>query len=613
MPLTIGLPRERRENERRVALVPAAVKRLLDSWPSLQIRMETGAGHAAGCHDKDYTGVSLVDDFAATVTGADIVVKVGVPTRAEIEQLTAGTVLVSLTRAFQNLDEIAALADARITTIGMDLVPRTARARALDATSSQATVAGYKAALLAAQLSPRLFPMMTTAAGTIRPSRVVVIGAGVAGLQAIATARRLGAEVEAYDIRSRSQERIESLGARMIDTGVEATDSSGHARPLRRDEQQHQHDVLADHLSRAHAVICAASIPDRPAPCIVTTDMVDGMLPDTVIVDMAAATGGNCELTRPGEHVRHGDTLIAGPLNLPSHGAVHASEMYAHNLTNMLTLLMDPDGNLVLDENDDIIARCVLTHAGDICQPIAAALMKRPCRAFGSAPEPVTDDEAEIVSDWIDESVDDASRDSVKGKDAPAAKSTSATSASSASDSASTSPPTSTSASVSVSAEENSEAQHGARPGGSPPAERSAKVAAVDPMSDASSPTPAPGGITTDESSVDTPSFVDAAAERVGDAAASTVDRTSGSTDASSPDLPVGPRDDLTVIDGIGPALQGRLYAFGVDRLVMLAELDAPARERLAVQLELDDEIEREDWTGQARRLLTLPPAEESD
>ena len=418
VPLTVALPRERRALERRVALVPAAVTRLLDV-PGLAVRIERDCGRSAGFHDAHYEGVEVADDFAATVAGADIVCKVGLPTLAEIEHLAAGTVLVSLTRAFLHLPEIEALARGGVTTVAMDLVPRTARARAMDALSSQATVAGYKAALLAAELSPRLFPMMTTAAGTIRPSRVVVIGAGVAGLQAIATARRLGAEVEAYDIRSRARERIESLGARMIDTGVDGADASGHARALRRDEQRHQRDVLAGHLARAHAVICAASIPNRPAPLIVTRDMVEGMLPDTVIVDMAATTGGNCELTRPGEEVQVGDTLIVGPLNLASHGAVHASEMYARNVTNLLALIVDERGDLALDGDDDILARVVLTHAGEVCHPSTAALMDRPAHPFGDAPARPVDEDADTESGWASEAPDDL-RTLAEGFDADA-------------------------------------------------------------------------------------------------------------------------------------------------------------------------------------------------
>lgn len=602
MPLTIAVPRERREGERRVALVPAAVQRLLASWPTLTVRAEAECGYAAGFPDGDYEGVEFFDDFATTVAGADIVAKVGTPTLGEIDALAPGTVLVALTRAFQHLEEIDALANRRITTIGLDMMPRTARARSMDAVSSQATIAGYKAALLAAELSPRLFPMMTTAAGTIRPSRVIVIGAGVAGLQAIATARRLGAEVEAYDIRSLARERIESLGARMIDTGVEATDAAGHARALRRDEQKHQHEVLAKHLARAHTVICAASIPGRPAPRIITTDMVDGMLPDTVIVDMAASTGGNCELTRPGEHVEHGNTLIVGPLHLPSHGAVHASEMYARNVTNLLALIIDAEGAIVLDEQDEIIARSVLTHDGDVCHPMTAASLERGVRPFGSARLVDVDDGPDNLSDWADDAPDDeASSETDAAADA--------------------SPRTERRA---------------------PPARDPGPVAARAARADRSVASPPPGRLDADHADSGDPAGKAAMAERATTSTQSTSDgsvddSTAGGRQAPSPvvrdaapdargstpqrsvedvsadedsaEIPEAPRrDDLTVIDGIGPALQGRLYAFGVEQLSVLAELDAKARERLAVQLELDDEIERDDWSGQARELLARRP-----
>jgi len=244
----------------------------------------------------------------------------------------------------------------------------------MDVLSSQATVAGYKAALIAAELSPRMFPMLSTAAGTIRPSRVIVIGAGVAGLQAIATARRLGAQVEAYDIRTAAREQIESLGARMIDTGVIAEGKGGYARGLNSEERQQQHDVLAERLSHAHAVICAAAIPGRKAPLIVTKDMVDRMMPDTVIVDMAAESGGNCELTRAGETYRYGHTIVVGASHLPSSGAVHASELYSRNIYNMLKLVV-LDGELALDWEDEVVSSCILTYEGGLYHAPSAALL----------------------------------------------------------------------------------------------------------------------------------------------------------------------------------------------------------------------------------------------
>lgn len=406
MTLTVAVPLETRPDERRVALIPELVARLRSA--EVRVRIQSGAARTAGYHDDAWDEVEICHDFASLVRGADIVAKVAPPTLEEVAALPRGITLVCLMSAFQHLDVVAALRERNITTLAMDHVPRMTRSRAMNAVASQATIAGYKAALLAAELSPRLFPMLTTAAGTVKPALVVVIGAGVAGLQAIATARRLGARVEAYDIRRAARERIESLGARMIDTGIVAEGSDGTARTLRHDERQQQIDVLSDRLSRAHAVICAASIPGRPAPIIVTKDMVAGMLPDTVIVDMAAATGGNCELTRPGEQYEHGDVLISGPLNLPSHGAVHASAMYARNVVNLLELTIK-DGELVLDPGDDIISRVVLTRAGKIHHLPTAGLLGLPSVAFGEVETSAEDEESPDDSDdWLPEEVVEA-------------------------------------------------------------------------------------------------------------------------------------------------------------------------------------------------------------
>jgi NAD(P) transhydrogenase subunit alpha len=235
----------------------------------------------------------------------------------------------------------------------------------MDVLSSQATIAGYQAVLRGASIAPRLFPMLTTAAGTLRPASVVVIGAGVAGLQAIATARRLGARVEAYDIRAAAREQVESLGAKMIDTGVNAEGEGGYARELTEEEKQQQADALAKHLASADVVISTAAIPGRPAPKIITQAMVEGMQPGSVIVDLAAESGGNCVLTQPGSTVRQGAVTVDGPLNLASRAPIHASEMYARNLLNLLDLMLGEEG-LSIDREDDVIDGCLLTHEGRI-------------------------------------------------------------------------------------------------------------------------------------------------------------------------------------------------------------------------------------------------------
>jgi len=253
-------------------------------------------------------------------------------------------------------------------------VPRISRAQSMDVLSSQATVAGYKAVLRAASLAPRLFPMLTTAAGTLRPSNVIVIGAGVAGLQAIATSRRLGARVEAYDIRSAAREQVESLGAKMIDTGVNAEGEGGYARELTDEEKQQQAEKLAEKLAKCDVVISTAAIPGRPAPKIITTAMVDNMQSGTVIVDLAAESGGNCELTEPGSTVNHNGVIVDGPLNLASQAAIHASEMYARNLVNLLDLIIDED-TLKIDMEDEVIAGTMLTHQGQLVHAQTAKLL----------------------------------------------------------------------------------------------------------------------------------------------------------------------------------------------------------------------------------------------
>jgi NAD(P) transhydrogenase subunit alpha len=266
---------------------------------------------------------------------------------------------------YQRLEHVARLRERNITSFAMELVPRISRAQSMDALSSQAAAAGYKAVIMAAERSGRFFPMLTTAAGTIRPSKVVVIGAGVAGLQAIATARRLGAMVEGYDVRAATKEQVESLGARFIDIDVAAEGTGGYARELTEEEKQQQQAILAEHIAAANVVISTAALPGRPSPVIITTAMVDSMKPGSVIIDLAAEGGGNCELTRAGEDILHNGISIVGPLNVPSMLAVHASEMYAKNLFNFLSPMIR-DGKLLPDWEDQVFAESVLTHQGEI-------------------------------------------------------------------------------------------------------------------------------------------------------------------------------------------------------------------------------------------------------
>jgi NAD(P) transhydrogenase subunit alpha len=384
MPITIAVLKESAPGERRVALDPSVVARL-SKLQGINFRLQNGAGAEAGFPNELYPEATITDSIADTVKGADIVVKVQPPTADEVNALDAGCMLISQIQAHNHVEAAQALCDQQITTMAMELVPRITRAQAMDVLSSQATVSGYKAALMAAELSPRLFPMLTTAAGTIRPSKVVVIGAGVAGLQAIATARRLGAQVEAYDIRPAAKEQIESLGAKMIDTGVNAEGAGGYARELTDAEKQQQADALAKHMTVADAVISTAAIPGRPAPKIVTTAMVEGMKPGAVLIDLAAETGGNCELTVPGETVKHGDKVIYGPLNVPSLAPVHASEMYAKNILNLLNLMVK-DGELAVDYDDEVIAGCLLTREGALVHAQVLSIMGDKAPKANSAP-----------------------------------------------------------------------------------------------------------------------------------------------------------------------------------------------------------------------------------
>jgi NAD(P) transhydrogenase subunit alpha len=297
------------------------------------------------------------------------------PSLDEIAALKEGAVVIAHLQPHLALERTKALRDRRITAFAMELLPRTTRAQAMDVLSSQAAVAGYKAVLIAAEAAPKFFPMLTTAAGTIRPSKVLVVGAGVAGLQAIATARRLGAQVEGFDVRPETKEQIESLGAKFLDLGVSAAGSGGYARELTAEEREQQQRALAEQLKAFDVVVTTAAVPGRKAPRIISAAMVAGMKPGAVIVDIAAETGGNVEGTEAGRTVVTGNGVsIIGTTNLPSSAPVHASEMYARNLYNFLELSLK-DGALTLDWNDELIAKTCLTHAGEIRHEPTRALV----------------------------------------------------------------------------------------------------------------------------------------------------------------------------------------------------------------------------------------------
>jgi len=363
MPIRLGVPKETQEGERRVALVPAVADRFTKL--GVEVLVETGAGTGSYYADSAYNGATIVESAAELYRQADLVVKVQPPTEAEIGLMKEATTVAGMMLPHRYPERVKLLCERRILSFAMELIPRISRAQGMDVLSSQAAVAGYKAALMAADRSGGFFPMLTTAAGTIRPARVLVIGAGVAGLQAIATARRLGAMVEGYDVRGATREQVESLGARFVDTGVSAEGSGGYARELTDDEKQQQQDVLEKHLVAADAVITTAAIPGRASPKIIRKAVVEQMKPGCVIIDLAAEGGGNCEVTEPGRQIVHGQTIVYGPLNVPSELAVHASEMYAKNLLNFLTPMIK-DGEFQPDWDDEVIADSALTRDGEI-------------------------------------------------------------------------------------------------------------------------------------------------------------------------------------------------------------------------------------------------------
>jgi NAD(P) transhydrogenase subunit alpha len=359
--MRVAVPRETAPGERRVALVPETVSKLRDD--GFVIRVEHGAGAAAGFPDDDYAdaGGELVD--AQALPGdAEGVVRVAPPSSDEVGELASGTVLIGFLNPLVDADGVARLRERGVVAFAMESIPRITRAQQMDALSSQATVSGYKAVLLAADRVPKLFPMLMTAAGTIAPVRALVIGAGVAGLQAIATARRLGAVVSAFDVRPAVQEQVESLGASFLELGVRAEETAGgYAAELTPEQQAQQQAALAERIPDFDVVVTTAAVPGRPAPKLIPASAVERMRPGSVVVDVAAETGGNCELTRPGEVVEHGGVTIDGTTNLPSLMAFHASQLYSRNVAALLQHLA-PAGELSLDWEDEITAGTCVTR-----------------------------------------------------------------------------------------------------------------------------------------------------------------------------------------------------------------------------------------------------------
>jgi proton-translocating NAD(P)+ transhydrogenase subunit alpha len=376
--MRIGVPKETAEGERRVALVPEVVNKLTGS--GLDVVVERGAGAEALIPDEqfDEAGATLTDD-AATVWQSDVVVKVAPPSAEEIVRLGESSVLIGFLAPLTNAEGVRALAASGATAFALEAVPRISRAQSMDALSSQSNVAGYRAALIGAQEMGRFYPMLMTAAGTIRPATVLVLGAGVAGLQAIATARRLGAVVQGFDVRSVVKEQVESLGATFLefDLGGDLEGEGGYAKELTPEQQARQQELMAEAIGKCDVVITTALVPGRRAPILVTEDAVTRMKPGSVIVDLAGEAGGNCELTEPGETVIRHNVKIVAPLNVPSTMAEHSSQLYARNI-NALLGLMIADGALALDFDDEIIAGACVTRGGEIVHEGAKAAAGQP-------------------------------------------------------------------------------------------------------------------------------------------------------------------------------------------------------------------------------------------
>ena len=363
MPLIIGVLAETAEGERRFSVVPDVVKRY--QGQGAQVVLQKGAGVPAHFADVAFAEVTFADTAAEICAQADVVFCVQPPPAEIIDTMKPGSVLLGMLQPWASAERARQLAERQITSFSLELLPRISRAQSMDALSSQGAVAGYECALIAADHSPKFFPMLTYAAGTIRPAKVLVIGCGVAGLQTIATARRIGAMVEAYDVRPETREQVESLGAKFVDTGVSAGGSGGYARELTDEEKAMQAERLGKAVAQCDALITTAAVPGKRAPRIITADMVARMKPGAVVVDMAAETGGNVEGTVAGEKVWINDVLVIGPINIASRMPVHASEMYAKNLFNFISPFIK-DGALALDWEDEVMAGACLTHAGEV-------------------------------------------------------------------------------------------------------------------------------------------------------------------------------------------------------------------------------------------------------
>ncbi len=376
MSVTLAVPREKSPGEKRVSIVPEVAAKL--SGAGFSVAVESGAGSFAYYEDADYekAGAVIVKKRKDLLSSAGVITVVQPPVAADIAMMAPGAIIVGFMAPFKNVEGIKAMRDRGVTAFSLELVPRITRAQGMDALSSQATVGGYKAALISADCTPKFFPMLTTAAGTIRPSKVLVLGAGVAGLMAIATAKRLGAMVEAYDVRRAAGEQVRSLGAKFLELQINAEGAGGYARELTPEEKKQEEAMVREAVAQADAVITTANVPGRKAPRLVTKEMVLSMRPGSVIVDLAAESGGNCELTKPDETVVENGVSIIGPSNLPGQVPYHASQMYSKNLQAFLGLLVGKDGKLVDDFSDEILASSLLVHKGEIRNSLSREIVE---------------------------------------------------------------------------------------------------------------------------------------------------------------------------------------------------------------------------------------------
>ena len=368
--MKVAVLKESAPGERRVALVPQGVKRLIEV--GMDVCVEAGAGEESAVSDADYreAGATVAEAAEEALRGAELVLRVAPPSLDDelFANVVEGVILVSFLAPLTSPDLVRKLAESGITAISMEMIPRITRAQAMDALSSQATVAGYKAVLLAADHLPKFLPMLTTAAGTIRPAKALILGAGVAGLQAIATCRRLGAVVEAFDVRPAVKEQVQSLGAKFLEAEEEVTaeGEGGYAEELSQDQHEQELQLIGSHIADADVVITTAQIPGRPAPLLITEEMVKSMRPGSVIVDLASESGGNCALTRSGETVVTYGVTVLGPVNLAAQIPVHASQMYSKNVVTLLGELVGESGHIELDFENDVVGPATVTHAGEV-------------------------------------------------------------------------------------------------------------------------------------------------------------------------------------------------------------------------------------------------------